>query len=517
MPAKDRRQQQKPAESASRLGARDLTATTEGILARHPAVGLAVGVVREGRLEAFHGHGVADIASRTPITQDTVFRVASITKTFTAVAVMQLWEQGLVDLDAPANDYLRAFRLIPARTGHRPATVRHLLTHTAGLPETLRPWDAFLPDWGESVAVGRPVPSLAELYGGALRLAAEPGTRFVYGNHSPATLGQIVEDVSGELLGRYFRDHIFEPLGMTGTDLGRSERVRSRLATGYEMGPGGAKAMVERELATAGAGSVCSSPRDMSRYLAALLGGGSNEHGSVLRPATVASMFEPQYRPDPRIAGMGLAFFRLDVGGHRAVEHQGTLPGYHSQIILAPDDGVGVMAFTNGSWQADFWLPAEMSALLEQVLGVERAPRPPLPACPERWGDFCGWYQLDARISDIRLRGMMGAGVEVFVRAGRLMARFLSPIPEMYRGFPLVPDSATDPDVYRIDLPAFEGGLRFVFGRGPGGDVTAVHFDMMPVTLRRQADRTNPRRWATGMLGAAGVGAAALALRRAIR
>ena len=92
----------------------ELKVRVEEFLARHPAVGLAVGVVHDGRLECFHGHGVADIASNTPITEDTVFRIASITKTFTAIAVMQLWEQGLIDLDAPANDYLRA---LPAGPG----------------------------------------------------------------------------------------------------------------------------------------------------------------------------------------------------------------------------------------------------------------------------------------------------------------------------------------------------------------------------------------------------------------
>jgi CubicO group peptidase (beta-lactamase class C family) len=91
-----------------------LNARIGAILNRRPAVGLAVGVVRDGRLEFFHGHGSADIASRTAITADTVFRIGSITKTFTAIAVMQQWEQGLVDLDAPANDYLRAYRLTPA-------------------------------------------------------------------------------------------------------------------------------------------------------------------------------------------------------------------------------------------------------------------------------------------------------------------------------------------------------------------------------------------------------------------
>ena len=98
-----------------------LEARVGEILNRHPAVGLAVGVVRNGSLEFFSGHGVADIAANTPVTQDTVFRIGSITKTFTAIAVLQLWEQGLIDLDAPANDYLRAYRLIPARprTGRR--------------------------------------------------------------------------------------------------------------------------------------------------------------------------------------------------------------------------------------------------------------------------------------------------------------------------------------------------------------------------------------------------------------
>ena len=100
----------------------------------------------------------------------------------------------------------------------------------------------------------------------------------------------------------------------------------------------------------------------MARFVAALLGGGSGEHGTILRPETVALMFEPHYQPDPRIPGMGLAFWRADLGGHPAVEHQGVLPGFNSQIFLAPDDGVGVMAFTNGSRNAASWLTAESAS-----------------------------------------------------------------------------------------------------------------------------------------------------------
>jgi CubicO group peptidase (beta-lactamase class C family) len=136
------------------------------ILNRHPAVGLAVGVIRHGRLELFSGHGLADIASNTPVTEDTVFRIGSITKTFTAIAVLQLWEQGRVDLDAPANHYLRGYRLIPAKAGHRPATLRQLLTHTAGLPELLHPWRAYTPILGQTVRFGQPLPTLAEFYPG---------------------------------------------------------------------------------------------------------------------------------------------------------------------------------------------------------------------------------------------------------------------------------------------------------------------------------------------------------------
>src|SRR4051812_45763758 len=111
------------------LDKEDLEARGREILNRRPAVGLAVGVVRDGSLQFFSGHGLADIASHTPVTEDTVFRVGSLTKTFTAIAVMQLVEQGLVDLDAPAADYLIAYRLVPADQRWAPVTARHLLTH----------------------------------------------------------------------------------------------------------------------------------------------------------------------------------------------------------------------------------------------------------------------------------------------------------------------------------------------------------------------------------------------------
>jgi CubicO group peptidase (beta-lactamase class C family) len=493
----------------------ELQARVAEILNRWPAVGLAVGIIRDGSLESFHGHGLADIASNSPITEDTVFRIGSVTKTFTAIAVMQLWEQGLVDLDAPADHYLRAYRLVPAKASFRPATVRHLLTHTAGIREVLHPSGLLrMRDLGESVRLGRPVPSLAEYYRGGLRIDAEPGTRFMYTNHGFATLGQLVEDVSGKPLDRYLREHVFDPLGMADTDLVRSERVSSRLATGYELRSGGAKPVADYEVVTVGGGAAWSTPRDMARYLAALLGGG-NEHGSVLKPATVASMFEPHYRPDARIPGFGLAFFRANFGGHPAVEHDGILPGFDAQIILAPDDGVGVLAFANGARSGMHWLAPELGGLLRGLLDVpDEVIRTDVPHHPDLWGDLCGWYRFSAHPTD-PARLAIGPGVEVVVRRGQLMLRALSPIPALYRGFPLHPDDDQDPYVFRIELPWFGLGTgRVVFSREPGVGTTAVHLDFAPLSFEKQPSTRNPRRWATGALGALAVASAATAVRR---
>jgi CubicO group peptidase (beta-lactamase class C family) len=473
----------------------ELKGRIDRILNHWPAVGLAVGVVRDGSLECFHGHGVADIESNTPITEDTVFRVGSITKTFTAIAAMQLWERGRLDLDAPASDYLRAYRLIPAKANFRPATVRHLLTHTAGIPEVVHVSELLHPGWGpfggrpvlHSVKAGEPMPSLAEYYRDGLRLVVEPGTIFAYSNHGFATLGQIVEDVSGTPLARYYREHIFEPLGMTDTDLVRSELVAPRLATGYVLRRGGARAVPDRDWIGAGAGGIYSTTRDMARFVAALLGGGANEHGSMVKPATLATMFEYHHQPDPRLPGIGLAFFRGDAGGHRVVGHEGVMPGFNSQFLLAPDDGVGVIAFTNGSSGAFVWLQTELGRLLRRLLDVpDEVVRTDLPHHPEIWGDLCGRYRLPERISDLRGRVAMGAGAQVFVRGGRLMVRLLTPLPALYRGLALHPDDEQDPYVFRLDLSKFGTTVRVAFACEPGAGTTALHTDLQLQSLYKQ-------------------------------
>jgi CubicO group peptidase (beta-lactamase class C family) len=471
----------------ARVDALHLQSWVEEMLNRRPAVGLVVGVVRDGSPASFSTHGTADISAKTPVTPDTVFRIGSITKTFTAVGVMQLWERGLVDLDAPANDYLRTFQLVPAKSRWRPATVRHLLTHTAGIPELVRPLRAVRTGWfGESVPLGQPVPSLGEFYRGGVRLVAEPGSTFTYTNHTFATLGHIIENVAEQPLDRYFREHIFEPLGMTDSDLLRSPRLEARLAIGYKLRSSGPTAVTDRQAVTPAASSIYSTPRDMARYVAALLAGGTGAHGTILKPATLAMMMHPHYQPDPRVPGFGLGFYRMDLGGHAVAEHPGIIDRFNSQLLVAPQDGVGVIAFTNGARNAIVWLMAETAKLLGQLIGApEDRIRSDVPHDPEIWGQICGWYVPRAQRGDMQARGLAGAGVHVLVRRGTLILRSLSPMPALYRGLVLHPDDEHDPYAFRVDLSAYDlGTARVVFSRATGN--TRIYTDVVPLVLEKR-------------------------------
>jgi CubicO group peptidase (beta-lactamase class C family) len=493
-------------EAASRvtgpIDERRLRASIDAMLNRHPTVGLAAGIVCDGRL-AWSGHsGWADIASRTPVDLDTVFRIGSITKIITAIAVMQLHEQGRIDLDRPAVDYLRAFDLIPAHPGIRPPTVRHLLTHTAGIAEVQHVRDLLHPQAGPfggrppilSVNAGDPLPSLAEYYIDGLPVVCQPGTTFAYSNPGFATLGQIVEDVSGTPLDQYFREQIFEPLGMADTDLVRSRRVELRLATGYTTGRHGVKPVPDRDWIGAGAGGVYSTTRDIARLAAALMAGGANERGSVLAPATLAAMFDPHYQPDPRVPGWGLGFGRGLAGGHRVVGHDGILPGFNSILLVAPDDGLAVIALTNGSPGAFVWMETEFRSLLRRLLAVpDDVVGTDVPQHPELWAKLCGRYRLPPRISDLRGRLALPGGIEVFVRGGRLTIRALTPVPALYRGVPLHPDDPDDPYVFRLDLSSVGlASVRVVFGRDNESQMPAIHADLagQPLSfIRRQRSK----------------------------
>lgn len=464
-----------------------LRAVITEALDRWPSAGLAVGVIRDGALAWFHGHGVANVVSKAPITPNTVFRIGSITKTFTAIAVMQLWEQGLVDLDAPANDYLRAFRLVPVNPGLQPATLRHLLTHTAGIGYWRRFSDLLRPGLGSGVQAGRAgAAPMADYYRRGLPVEVQPGTKWVYSNHGFAALGQIVEDATGQPLDAYLREHVFQPLGMVRTDLRPSWRVRHHSATGYVLRSGGLRAVEDREVPAFGAGAAYSTTADMSCYVNALLHQGANAHGSVLKPQTVATMYQPHFQPDPRVPGMGLGFHLGAEGGHRTAGHDGIVAGFLSQMTFAPDDGPGVVVLANtGGLDGRGAADALGTALLRRLLELPADPiRRDIPPHPEVWQQLCGRYGLaPGPVTNLFTRLFMGAGAEVTVRGGHLMLRPMTPVPALRRGMRLYPDDDRDPYVFRVDFSGLgKGTVPVVFA----GSSAAPMLVMDEMAFRKQ-------------------------------
>jgi hypothetical protein len=211
---------------------------------------------------------------------------------------------------------------------------------------------------------------------------------------------------------------------------------------------------------------------------------------------------------------MGLAFFRDEVGGQRTVGHDGIWKGFRTDMVLAPDAGIGVLAFANTGWFDPRGAPVPVAnALLRSLLGLpDDAVRTDVPEHPEAWGNLCGWYSFGPGVlTDPQPRMMLGAGVEVVVRRNYLMIRGQIPIPAVREGLRLYPDR-DDPYAFRIDLSALDAGTsRVVFSRGPDGEVTALHLGLTPMSFEKRPAVRNPRPWVNGALVA---GATALALRR---
>lgn len=483
------------------------------IFNEHTLAGLAVGIVRDGTLVHFAGFGLAEAATARGVDADTVFRIGSISKTFTGTAVLQLAEEGLLGLDDPVNEHLRGFRIEHDDPTSPPVTIRHLLTHTAGLGELRRWSDLVRPTIGLATKLDRPLPRLADYYAPVLRAEVRPGSKWAYANHGFAALGQLVEDVSGEPFAERLRSKIFTPLGMEHTDFLRSERVRPALAIGYALRRARLKPVKDTEIVVAPAGSIFSSTADMARYVAAL----ANRGAPLLRPETFEQMLTPQGGRDPRLPAMGLAFMLDRLGEHRVAGHDGGWPGFVSSMLVAPDAEVGVVAFTNTT--AAFAPHALTERVLARLLDVPppaEAERRPVPASPHLWPELVGVYKpLPGLGTNFRWWPLLGGEVEIAVRGGHLTARAPSPAPLLRKGVRL---HAADPD----DPLVFEARhedvvLPIRFARGKGGHVESVSTGSTRggfLQLHRRPRATSLRLWGQVGVGAAALGTGAALVRR---
>src|SRR4051812_9561907 len=301
--------------------------------------GAVIAVVKDGQVLLAKGYGFADFVAKKPVVADkTLFRPGSISKVFTATAVLQLVEQGKLDLDRDVNDYLDF--AIP-KTFPEPVTLRRILTHTAGFEETLK--NLFVPSAREM----RPLRDY--LVAAMPARIFPPGKVPSYSNYALTLAGYIVERVSGEPFDKYVAAHILTPLKMDHSTFAQPlpELLEPAMSQGYLAASQGARKF---EFVTASpAGALSATAADMTRFMLALLGEGTLEGATILKPETVRAMESRQFELHPALHAIGLILMEYSMNGQRIVGHGGDTIFFHSDMIVMPDAKVGLFISYNSS------------------------------------------------------------------------------------------------------------------------------------------------------------------------
>ena len=459
----------------------------------HHMPGIAIGVVSGDDLVFSEGFGYADIESKAPMTPEHRHRIASVTKTMTALCIMALAEEGRLSVDD------RLAGILPDLSLKGPAedlTVWHLLTHTGGIGEVPKPDD--LRDPFQYLFCRAPPPrTLADCYSAkGITIEVPPGTKYAYANHGFVLLGEIIGRLEGKPVAEVFHNRIFAPLGMTNSAL--DDQWRLDMSSGYHR----PRSQDEREaLSRAGReipeevtvdgfnvraeflytwgngaqGGVQSTIPDMARYASALLRGGAG----IVRPETLALMTQDHWRPDSRLPGRGLGFGLGALGGRRSFGHTGEyIGGWHSAMIVFPEQDMAVIIHVNATFPT--WEGA--------VKGVSQAvfdqPAFVAPECriDQRILDTApGVYQAAEPGPLTNFRVMVNAGrIQLSSRDGGLVMHARRG--PWKKGVPLLPADSAQPDLFAIGvdpLPAFLVALR-----DSEGAVTGLRFpqfvDMYP-------------------------------------
>lgn len=335
--------------------------------------GIAYGILIDGVLVHTNRVGFRELAGKSPIDDDTVFRIASMTKSFTALSILELRDEGKLSLDDPAERYVPELARLVYPTADSPRiTIRHLLSHSEGFPED-NPWG----DQQLSVTETQ----FTEMLNGGIPFSNAPGVAYEYSNYGFAILGRIVTRVSGVKYADYVRANILKPLGMTATTLEPASVPASRLAHGYRWEDNQWKEEPPLPDGAFGAmGGLLTSTRDLGRYVGFLMSAWPPRDEADLGPVKRSSLREMQQVARPRPAtvtggaidtpvrlnalayGYGLGI-RQTCEFRSIVSHSGGLPGFGSQMRWLPDEGVGLIAMGNLTYTA--W-----GAILDQVTDV---------------------------------------------------------------------------------------------------------------------------------------------------
>lgn len=320
-----------------------LDAFVPSAMARLHVPGVTLTAVKDGEILTMRGFGYSDIESGRGVDPTTtVFRVASVSKVFTGMAVMQLVERGVVDLDNDVNTYVKGFR-IPA-TYPAPITLRHLLTHTAGFDER---------NLGTSESGSSVYPRLGEYLAGELPPRIRPaGQEIQYSNHGAALAGYVVECASGTPFAEYVTANILAPLGLEHSDFQLTPDIDEHLSSSYQWSRGKYVKVPYVHTNVTPAGALMTTAADMARFMMANLAGGELDGARVLRAENVEAMQTQQFTNDPRVPGIGYAWLMGRRNGRRVVMHGGDLWQFSTQLLLAPDENFGLFVSGNSAGAA---------------------------------------------------------------------------------------------------------------------------------------------------------------------
>ncbi len=368
--------------------------------------GLAVGIVKGGRIVYAGTFGFKNIERRDPVTDRSLFQTASVSKVFTATAVMQLVERGRIGLDDPVAKHLPYFKLDDER--YRGITLRQMLGHISGMPDIQGPQECQYdkPEY-DAGAAERYVRSLA-----GRKMIAAPGEKFAYSNIAFDVLGDLIAKVSGLAFEDYVKTNILEPAGMMDSTFLKKD-VAPELATSphvMELIPV-VSPVYPYHRAHAPSSTLHSNIADMCRWAIINLNKGTLDGRRILKPESYDILWEPARLNNGSAGRVGLSWFITSEGGMKVVSHDGRDPGYVSGLCLVPSESVAVVVLMN----CDF-APAGLLApvLALAMSGVEP---PPLPKTPVSFplGRTIADQGVDAALAQYRrLKAEPGACYEFF-------------------------------------------------------------------------------------------------------
>ncbi len=390
-------------EGAGLKSREDLEAFIDGVMAAHlkqnHLAGAQVAVVKDGEIFFSKGYGYADVEKRLPVDPaTTLFRPGSVAKVFTWVAVMQLVEQGKLDLDKDVNTYLTQFK-IPA-TFDAPITLRNALTHTPGLEDggigyLFKRTTADLEPLADSLAAHMPKrmrPPTTDFSG--------DGGNASYSNYATALAGLIVANVSGMSFDDYLDKHIFEPLEMQHSTFRQPlpPAIASDMAKGYTFKEGIWKPY-EHEFEViqfAPAGSLSASTNDMANFMIAHLNYGEFKGQRILKEETARLMQSRVFSPGPHVNGAGLGLFETWVNGRRVIGHWGDMQTFHTSMDLLPEARIGIYVSYNSSHLDGTSIAREdlLRAFMDRYYPAKLPKLTPPADFKDRAGKYAGSYTL---------------------------------------------------------------------------------------------------------------------------